>query len=88
MQLHVYHIKGKIMHKVKLSSFAVELVIAEMIIKNIRLLQNPRVNIWLIASKEVQITQSSSFTEKCPRDLEKMLSVSANQNSVILPRMW
>ena len=36
LRLHVHHIKGKIIHKVKLSSFAVELVIAETVTKNIR----------------------------------------------------
>ena len=36
MRLHVYHIQSKIMYKVKLSGFAVELVIAETVTKNIR----------------------------------------------------
>ena len=51
MRLHVYHIKGKIMHKVELSSFAFELEIAETVTKNIRSLQNNCRNSWLIASK-------------------------------------
>ena len=35
MRLHVYPIKGKIIHILKLSSFAVELVISETVTKNI-----------------------------------------------------